>query len=275
MVLGDDFQVITRGADEGLGDEIFVDGFGESPASTNLLSSIPTALTRWGEESQILDQESVHWCVTALKPFIFPVLEKHQATEIAKEKEEAAKKKKETEKKNASKASEEKKKEEKNSQEKEAEQKGENNVGENSQSATSAMQAEQEVTVQSPESEPSSSSTRDAGEAAVLPPAREETAEMSSDESSASILIAMHMEEPAQLSSEVRTSTPVDSDITPAANAVAERITLAATSEAVANHDAASTTGQNAINMPDTPGSTTQVTATSPEEVQGAGSTQG
>lgn len=233
VLLGDDFQVITRGTDEGFGDEIFVDGFGESPTSTNLLSSIPTALTRWGEESQILDPESVHWCVTSLKPSIFPVLEKNQAAEIAKEKEEAAKKKKETEEKNAaSKANEGKKTDET----KNGEKKGEKNEEEKSQPEASTMQAEQEVPgaeAPVPVSAPGPSSSVEEVAEATAPPATVETPELSADESSASILIALHMEEPTQRALEGRTSTPVDSDIMPAAAAVADRIASVATAEAV------------------------------------------
>ena len=37
------------------------------------LSNIPSALTRWNEESRVIDGDSVHDCVTALKPDILQV----------------------------------------------------------------------------------------------------------------------------------------------------------------------------------------------------------
>ena len=37
------------------------------------LSSIPSALVRWNEESRVIDGDSVHDCVTALKPDILQV----------------------------------------------------------------------------------------------------------------------------------------------------------------------------------------------------------
>ena len=37
------------------------------------LSSIPSALVRWNEESRVIDGDSVHDCVTALKPDIIQV----------------------------------------------------------------------------------------------------------------------------------------------------------------------------------------------------------
>lgn len=85
-----------------IGDEdgLFVDGYSES-------TSLPSALSRWSQESQILDPDSVHYCISALKPDLFPVFEKRLSEEVAKEKVEEQKKKKEAEAKAAAKKKEE------------------------------------------------------------------------------------------------------------------------------------------------------------------------
>ncbi|GAB6020026.1 hypothetical protein CHUAL_002775 [Chamberlinius hualienensis] len=54
---------------------------GCSPSGS--IASIPSALMRWTEESQVLDGDSVHDCVTAIKPFIVETLEKHRDIELA------------------------------------------------------------------------------------------------------------------------------------------------------------------------------------------------
>merc|ERR1719225_2209989 len=58
------------------------------------LSAIPSALKRWNEESCVIDGDSMHNCVTALKPTILEVVEKAREEEVAQRK---AKKKKEEE----------------------------------------------------------------------------------------------------------------------------------------------------------------------------------
>ena len=274
--------MITRGTDDSFGDEIFVDGYGDSPASANLLSSIPTALTRWGEESQILDPDSVHWCVTALKPSIFPVLEKYQAGEITKEKEEAAaaRKKKEAEEKAAvaSKASEEKKKEETKKTETEGEGKSE---GERSHSDADKTQEEQQgiAAAETPVSTPAPPVTVQPTEEAAAPAATE-TPELSADSSTASLLIAMHMDEPLQRSSEVRTSTPVEGELASATaldRIVSAAITQAAGSEQTPSGHAASTpvpvivpaVPEGPSSTPETPGVTAPTAGSSDDKQAG------
>lgn len=58
------------------------------------LSTIPSALVRWNEESRVIDGDSMHDCVTALKPQILEVVEKAREEEVIQRK---AKKKKELE----------------------------------------------------------------------------------------------------------------------------------------------------------------------------------
>merc|ERR1719189_1965520 len=58
------------------------------------LSAILSALKRWNEESCVIDGDSMHNCVTALKPTILEVVEKAREEEVAQRK---AKKKKEEE----------------------------------------------------------------------------------------------------------------------------------------------------------------------------------
>ena len=62
------------------------------------LSTIPSALVRWNEESRVIDGDSMHDCVTALKPQILEVVEKAREEEAvqrkAKKKEEEQEKEK-------------------------------------------------------------------------------------------------------------------------------------------------------------------------------------
>ena len=69
------------------------------------LSTIPSALVRWNEESRVIDGDSIHDCVTALKPRILEIIEKMRDEESTQRK---AKKREEDEAKR--KASEEAKK---------------------------------------------------------------------------------------------------------------------------------------------------------------------
>lgn len=48
----------------------------------SMLSSIATAITRWIEESKVLDGDSIHDCVANLKPDIVAVWEKHRDEEM-------------------------------------------------------------------------------------------------------------------------------------------------------------------------------------------------
>lgn len=107
-MMQDEIQVITRSTEDGVTDEIFFENFGEGTSTT-----VPSALTRWAEEGQILDAQGVHYCVAAVKPEILPVLLKHQAEEITKGREEEQKKKAEAQAKAAAaKKGEERKKQE-------------------------------------------------------------------------------------------------------------------------------------------------------------------
>jgi len=81
----------------------------ESGLGTNSsLSTVPNALVRWTEESRVLDGDSVHDCVTAIKPRLLEVIEKQRGEEFAErrekkkkqaEEEEEARKKREEERK--------------------------------------------------------------------------------------------------------------------------------------------------------------------------------
>ena len=72
------------------------------------LNTIPAALVRWNEESRVIDGDSMHDCVTALKPSMLEVIEKAKEEELserrakkkkAQEEEEAKRKATEAEKK--------------------------------------------------------------------------------------------------------------------------------------------------------------------------------
>jgi len=69
------------------------------------LSTIPSALlVRWNEESRVIDGDSMHDCVTALKPRILEIIEKARDEELAQRK--AKKKQQEEEEEAKRKASE-------------------------------------------------------------------------------------------------------------------------------------------------------------------------
>ncbi|UYV80320.1 HUWE1 [Cordylochernes scorpioides] len=59
--------------------------------SSCILSSIPSALVRWTEESRILDGDSVHDCVTSIKPSLIEVLEKFRNEEWEERREKRKK----------------------------------------------------------------------------------------------------------------------------------------------------------------------------------------
>ena len=120
LLLGDDIQVISRVAEDGLGDDVFLENFGDGPGLANAsTSSVPSALTRWSEEGQVLDPQSTHYCVAAVKPDILPLLEQCQGEAIEKARAEDRKKKAEAEAKAAATKKEEEEKKKKEEQEKE------------------------------------------------------------------------------------------------------------------------------------------------------------
>lgn len=200
----DEIQVITRNAEGGANDDLFFENLGES-SSTN----VPSALSRWAEEGQILDAHGVHYCAAAVKPEILPVLLKLQAEEIARGREEEQKKKADAQAKAAAaKKEEEKKKQEssKESGESSAAVAGEVASGEASAAAPDAaaspvegMQVELQATAQEPDARtPEQESTEDP-----------------------SVLVSMSMDEPvletSASSAMVRASTPANESGEPSA----------------------------------------------------------
>ncbi|GFY42597.1 e3 ubiquitin-protein ligase HUWE1 [Trichonephila inaurata madagascariensis] len=55
------------------------------------LSAIPTTLNRWAEESRVLDGDSIHDCLTGLKPSIIKCLETHRDDELIERREKRRK----------------------------------------------------------------------------------------------------------------------------------------------------------------------------------------
>ena len=170
---------------------------------------MPSALSRWAEEGQILDAHGVHYCAAAVKPEILPVLLKLQADEIAKGREEEQKKKADAQAKAAAAKKEEEKKKQESSQEggeSSAAVAGEAASGEPSAAAPDAaaspvegMQVELQATVQEPDARtPEQESTEDP-----------------------TVLVSMSMDEPVletSASSEmVRASTPANESREPSA----------------------------------------------------------
>ncbi|XP_023930490.1 E3 ubiquitin-protein ligase HUWE1 [Lingula anatina] len=90
VVRDDDFRVMSRD-DDFFFEEIFQDPYMETGAGSSVLTSIPSALTRWTEESRVLDGDSINDCVTALKPDIVSTLEKYRDEELAERKEKRKK----------------------------------------------------------------------------------------------------------------------------------------------------------------------------------------
>ena len=229
----DEIQVIARSTEDGGPDEIFFENFNEGAPS-----SVPSALSRWAEEGQILDAQGVHYCVAAVKPEILPVLLKHQAEEIAKGREEEQKKKADAQ----AKAAAAKKEEEEKKKQGKKESNGESSTAVEEQStegeATSASEAQSEV--MQVEQQPADTATE--VEATPSEPTPTEDASM---------LIRMYMDETSTEASAastdqamVRTSTPVNeseqhpSSVSPAvvpatpASSVVQDIISAATAEA-------------------------------------------
>nr|XP_006822183.1 PREDICTED: E3 ubiquitin-protein ligase HUWE1-like [Saccoglossus kowalevskii] len=90
LLVGDnDFRVLAR-TDDDLFDDFFHDNYNEGVGNTHI-SSVPSPLSRWAEESRVLDGESVHDLVAVLKPPILAILEKHRDDELAERKEKRKK----------------------------------------------------------------------------------------------------------------------------------------------------------------------------------------
>ena len=93
---------------DGLDDEMPGVESGLLGGANTSLSTVPNALVRWTEESRVLDGDSVHDCVTAIKPSLLEVIMKFREEEFAERREkkkkllaeeEEARKKKEEERK--------------------------------------------------------------------------------------------------------------------------------------------------------------------------------
>lgn len=196
----DEIQVIARSTEDGVTDEIFFENFNEGAPS-----NVPSALTRWAEEGQILDPQGIHYCIAAVKPEIVPVLLKRQAEEIAKGRAEEQKKKAEAQAKAAASKKEEVAKKKHESKESGGESstaaEGQSTSAEGGVAASPEAQNEGMQVEQQPE------------EATVSEPVASETGAVED----ASMLVRMYMDEPAAETSTtstdqavVRTSTPVN-----------------------------------------------------------------
>lgn len=231
-MMQDEIQVIARNTEDGVTDEIFFENFGEGTPST-----VPSALTRWAEEGQILDAQGIHYCVAAVKPEILPVLLKHQAEEIAKGREEEQKKKAEAQAKAAATKKEEEEKKKQGSSKGE----GESSTSAQGQSASSETGTAGSDAIASMEAQSEGMQVE------------QQPVEAESDQDPAgdmSVLVSMSMDEPVFESSTssadqatVRTSTPANENddqpssipsMTPPtpANSVVQDIISAATLEA-------------------------------------------
>ena len=264
----DEIQVIARTTEDGGPDEIFFENFNEGAAS-----SVPSALTRWAEEGQILDAQGVHYCVAAVKPEILPVLLKYQAEEITKGREEEQKKKAEAQ----AKAAATKKEEEEKKKQGKKESGGESSTAVEGQGTSAEGEAKGAFEAQSEVMQVEQQSLDTVREAEATPSEPTPTED-------ASMLIRMYMDEPsaeapASSSDEamVRTSTPVNeseehaSSVSPAvvpatpASSIVQDIISAATAE-VAGVRTAGEAATSAIES--RPGSVTEAESTEQQAVQ-------
>ncbi|XP_054708625.1 E3 ubiquitin-protein ligase HUWE1-like [Uloborus diversus] len=62
-----------------------------SGENSGTLAAIPSPLNRWAEESRVLDGDSIHDCVTGLKPTIIKCLEAHRDDELSERREKRRK----------------------------------------------------------------------------------------------------------------------------------------------------------------------------------------
>lgn len=241
----DEIQVIARNTEDGVTDEIFFENFGEGAPST-----VPSALTRWAEEGQILDAQGIHYCVAAVKPEILPVLLKHQAEEIAKGRVEDQKKKAEAQVKAAASKKEEETKKKQGSKD----SGGESSTAAEGPSTTAEADAEADASEGQNEGmqvEQQQGVDATAAAATTSVPAASEPQGATTED--ASMLVRLYMDEPAAAEAasttstdqaSMRTSTPVNesedhspsasimmSTATPA-SAVVQDIISAATVEA-------------------------------------------
>ncbi|XP_059143196.1 E3 ubiquitin-protein ligase HUWE1-like isoform X5 [Physella acuta] len=92
VLAGDNFPVIQRGPDDDLFEELFQDPYSDGGSSgTGALSCIPSTLTRWTEETKVLDGDGVHDLVMILKPPLIEELVKRRDEELAERKEKRKK----------------------------------------------------------------------------------------------------------------------------------------------------------------------------------------
>lgn len=59
--------------------------------NSGTLASVPATLNRWAEESRVLDGDSIHDCVTGLKPLIIKCLEAYREDELSERREKRRK----------------------------------------------------------------------------------------------------------------------------------------------------------------------------------------
>ncbi|KAK7483667.1 hypothetical protein BaRGS_00025100, partial [Batillaria attramentaria] len=91
ILANDDLRIISR-PDEDFFEELFQDPYPDSgSAGSGVLSSIPSTLIRWTEEARVLDGDSVHDCVTVVKPDIIECLVKKRDAELAEWREKRKK----------------------------------------------------------------------------------------------------------------------------------------------------------------------------------------
>ncbi|XP_032242084.2 E3 ubiquitin-protein ligase HUWE1 isoform X2 [Nematostella vectensis] len=188
-------------------DGMFLDGYMENT------SSIPSALSRWTEESQILDPDSVHYCVAALKPELFPVFEKHLSEEIDKEKKEEQKKKKAAEAKAAA------------SKKEEDEKKAEASKAGSSQQPAEDMQVDQAASSSSQAQERTPTDSRE---------------NMNSSLPSTAALSSTEAATPDVAESALQTSTPRGDDTQASTAEVAQNIVSSAVAQAISNTSSSS-----------------------------------
>ncbi|XP_055882443.1 E3 ubiquitin-protein ligase HUWE1-like isoform X4 [Biomphalaria glabrata] len=92
VLAGENLPLISRAPDDDLFEEIFQEPYSDAGSSgTGALSCIPSTLTRWIEETKVLDGDGVHDLVLIVKPPLIEELVKKRDEELAERKEKRKK----------------------------------------------------------------------------------------------------------------------------------------------------------------------------------------
>lgn len=87
FITNDDVRFLPRPEEDYMDDVYHLESMEEESSGEGALCTVPSALARWREESRVLDGESMHDCLTVLKPEIISTLESIRDEELAERRE--------------------------------------------------------------------------------------------------------------------------------------------------------------------------------------------